>query len=296
MPASTRIAVIGPGAIGATVAAWLAQSPGLDVTLCVRTPFSGLAIETPEGAISADPVVLTDPAQASPVDWVLVCTKTYDAPAAALWIERLLGPETRVAVLQNGVEHVARFAPYVPAGRIVPAMVDIPAERDAPGRVRQRREGVIVVPAGVNGEAFVGLFAHTALRVTTVADFASVLWRKLAVNCAGAVSALTLKPHIVTRDPEIAELMYGLVRECVAVGRAEGAVMDDETARRVVEGYQASPPDSVNSLLADRQAGRRMEWDARNGVIARLGETHGIAAPLNKLAATLLRASEPDPA
>lgn len=288
----TSIAVIGPGAIGATVAAWLAQSPERDVILCARTPVDGLVIETPDGTIAASLEVLTDPAMARPVDWVLVCTKTYDAPGAARWIEKLLGPDTRVAVLQNGVEHIARFSPYVPVERIVPAMVDIPAERDAPGRVRQRREGVIVAPAGADGATFVDLFRHSALKLSTSDDFTSVLWRKLAVNCAGVVSALTLKPHIVTRDPEIADLMYGLLHECVAVGRAEGAVLDDETARRVVKGYQASPPDSINSIHADRMAGRPMEWDARNGVIARLGAKHGIPTPLNALVATVLRAAE----
>lgn len=292
----TSIAVIGPGAIGATVAAWLAQSPDFAVTLCARTPLRGLAIETPSGPIAADPEVLTDPAAARPMDWVLVCTKTYDAPGAARWIERLLGPETRVAILQNGVEHLARFAPYVPVERIVPVMVDIPAERDAPGRVRQRREAVLIAPDDANGRAFAALFAGTDVKASTDADFVSVLWRKLAVNCAGVVSALTLKPHIVTRDPEIAALMDGLLRECIAVGRAEGAALDDGTAARVIAGYQASPPDSINSIHADRMAGGRMEWDARNGVIARLGAKHGIPAPLNALAATILRASEPDPA
>ena len=118
---TTSIALIGPGAIGATVAAWLAQSPDLALTLCARTPVERLEIDTPGGTISAQPQVLTDPADAKPVDWVLVCTKTYDAAGAAAWLERLVGPGTRVAVLQNGVEHVARFAPYLPVERIVPA-------------------------------------------------------------------------------------------------------------------------------------------------------------------------------
>lgn len=292
MSATTSVAVIGPGAIGSTVAAWLAQSPDLAVTLCARSPIGDLVVETPGGTITASLDILTDPAMARPVDWVLICTKTYDAPGAARWIERLLGQRTLVAILQNGVEHITRFSPWVPVDRIVPAMIDIPAERDAPGRVRQRREGVIVVPAGPDGNAFVELFAHTALRVSTNVDFTSVLWRKLAVNCAGAVSALTMKPHVVMRDPEIAELMYGLLGECVAVGRAEGAVLDDQTAERVVEGYQASPPDSINSIHADRMAGRPMEWDARNGVIVRLGAKHGIPTPLNALVATILRAAE----
>ena len=287
-----KIAIIGPGAIGATIACWLAQSPALEVTLCARTPFDGLVVETPDGIIEADPVIFTDPAQVAPVDWVLVCTKTYDAAAVALWLEHLVGPGTRVAVLQNGVEHVARFSPYLPAERILPAMVDIPAERDAPGRVRQRREGVIIVPAGADGADFTGLFAHTKLKVATDPDFTSVLWRKLCVNCAGAVNGIALKPHIIARDPDIADYMRGLVAECVAVGRAEGADLDDDIVRRVVEGYQASPPDSINSLLADRLAGRRSEYDARNGVIVRLAERHGIPTPLNRLAVALLRAAE----
>ena len=285
-----QIALIGPGAIGATVAAWLAQGGAHEVTLCARTPFETLEIETPGGPISARPLVLTAPAAAQPADWVLICTKTYDVAGTAAWLTGLVGPQTRVAVLQNGVEHVARFAPYVPPERIVPAMVDIPAERSAPGRVRQRREGVIVVPEGA--EDFVALFARTDLRVSTDADFLSVLWRKLAVNCAGAPTAIVMKTHFISRDPAIEALMLRLVEECVAVGRAEGALLDDDTARRVVSGYQASPGDSVNSLLADRLAGRAMEYDARNGVIARLGAKHNIPAPMNALVADLLRAAE----
>jgi 2-dehydropantoate 2-reductase len=286
------IALIGPGAIGATVACWLAQSPELDMTICARTPFERLVVDTPDGTIEADPPVLTDPARAAPVDWALVATKTYDASAAARWLDHLVGPETRVAVLQNGVEHVERFTPWVPVERILPVMVDIPAERQAPGHIRQRREGVLVVPASTDGEAFVRLFAHTRLKVASHKDFTSVLWRKLCVNCAGAVNGIALQPHRIAHDPDIADFMRELVAECVAVGRAEGAVLDDETARRVVEGYQASPGDSVNSLLADRLAGGRSEYDARNGVIIRLGEKHGIPTPLNRLATALLRTAE----
>ena len=87
--------------------------------------------------------------------------------------------------------------------------------------------------------------------------------------------------------------MRGLIRECIAVGRAEGADLPDGLADDVVAGYRAGPADSVNSMLADRLAGRPMEIDARNGVIVRLGTRHGIATPLNAMAATLLRAVSP---
>ncbi len=286
----TRIALIGPGAIGATVAAWLAQSPGLALTLCARTPLDRLEIETPGGRIGAKPEILTDPAEARQVDWVLVCTKAYDVAGAAAWLDGLLGPETRVAVLQNGVEHVARFAPYVPVERIVPAVVDISAERAAPGRVLQRMNGTILVPAGADGDAFVALFAHTPIGARTTGDFTTALFRKLTVNCAGGVCGIVDKPNGIARDPAIAEVMLALAGECVAVGRAEGARLDDDLAASVVRGYQTTAPDSINSLHADRRAGRPMEIDARHGIIVRLGEKHGIPTPMNRLAVTLLAA------
>jgi 2-dehydropantoate 2-reductase len=292
MAEPTTIALIGPGAIGATVAAWLAQSPDLALTLCARTPVERLEIDAPGCVVTAEPDVLTDPADAKPVDWVLVCTKTYDVAGAAVWLERLAGPDTRVAVLQNGVEHVARFAPYLPVARILPAVVDISAERSAPGRVLQRMNGTILVPAGADGQAFVALFAHTPIEVRTTEDFTTALYRKLTVNSAGGVCGIVDKPNGVARDPAIAGLMLALAEECVAVGRAEGARLADDLAASVVRGYQNVPPESINSLHADRMAGRPMEVDARHGIIVRLGEKHGIPTPMNRLAVTLLTAAQ----
>jgi 2-dehydropantoate 2-reductase len=194
-------------------------------------------------------------------------------------------------VLQNGVEHVARFAPFVPAGQIVPAVVDIPAERSAPGLIHQRRMGTIIVPQGHDGQAFVGLFAHTPIAVATTDDFTAVAWTKLALNCAGAVSALTLQPGGIAWRDDIAEIQRGMVRECIAVGIAEGARLDPSLADEVIAKYRAAPRDSVNSLHADRAAGRPMELDARNGVIVRLGAKHGIATPINAMIVALIEAA-----
>ena len=83
--------------------AWLAQNPGLAVEVCARTAFDRLEVETPGGPLTASPRVLTAPDQASVVDWAIVTTKTYDAAATGDWLARLVGPDTRVAVLQNAV-------------------------------------------------------------------------------------------------------------------------------------------------------------------------------------------------
>lgn len=286
-----RVAVIGAGAIGGTIAAWLAQGDAHEVQLCARSPLDDLEVDTPVGTIRAAPRVLTDVRDARSADWVLVATKTYDCASAAAWLPGLMTAETRVAVIQNGVEHRERFRGVVPDARIVPVIVDIPTERTAPGRILQRRAGTIMVPEGPDGAALVALFAGTPIVASTTADFVTAAWRKLAINSAGIVSAITLRTAEVAHDPGAAEAMRALVRECIAVGRAEGADLPDALADEVVQGYRRDDPQSMNSLHADRIAGRPMEVDARNGVIVRLGERHGIETPSNRMAAALLAAA-----
>lgn len=287
----TTVAVVGPGAIGSTVAAWLAQDGELQVTLCARSAVQRLEIHSPRGVISASPPVLTDPASATAVDWVVFAVKTYDAPKAAAWLERLQGPDTRVAVLQNGVEHIERLRPHVDAARIVPVVVDIPAERLAPGIVRQRRGGTLVAPSGPDGEAFAALFSGTVIEASVTDDFVTVAWRKLALNAAGAVCAALGQPSGIAEQEPIAELICTVVRETVLVGRAEGALLGDDLPDAVVIRMRANAPLFVNSLQADRMAGRPTEIEARNGVVVRRGALHGIATPANAVLVALIGSS-----
>jgi 2-dehydropantoate 2-reductase len=287
----TEIAIIGPGAIGGTLAGWLSLDPRHRVIACARTAFPDLVVETPGRRIEAPIEVLTDPGEARPAPWILATTKTYDTPGAARWIERLLGPESVVAVVQNGVEHLARFANRVPLERTLAVIIDIPAERRGPGRIVQRRQGNITVPEGELGRRFVALFAETGLTPKTTTDFVTAAWRKLALNSAAVVSALTMQPARVVRNEKAAALMRDIAAETIRVGRALGAKLDDALADEVVARLGASAPETVNSLLADRLAGRRTEIDARNGVIVRLGAEHGIPTPLNRMAVALIEAA-----
>ena len=286
----TKIAVIGPGAVGSTIAAWLMQDASHTVVLAARSALTSIEVQTPERFLNASPHVITNVNEAGPVDWVLVTTKAYDSKTASVWFEGLCAPDTIVAVLQNGVEHVERFESFIPRERILPVMVDVPAERTAPGRVKQRRNGRMVVPAGEIGARFVRLFSHTPIAVSQTGDFKSEVWAKLCVNAAGALSAIVSKPAVIARHEGVAKIMEQIIRECIAVGHAEGAILDDSLAESIVAGYQ-STPESINSIHADRLAGRQMEIDARNGVIVRLGRKHGIPTPVNEMVVALLEAS-----
>ena len=285
-----RIAIVGVGAIGGVTAALLQQAGGHELLLCTRRPMSGLSVDTPDGLVNVRAVFVTDPNDASEVDWVIVATKAYDVAGAAKWLDRLCSKGAPVAVLQNGVEHRERFAPYVATEKIVPVMVDCPAERQATDRIRQRGVMHLKVADNALGRDFVELFAGTTTDATVVPDFLSVVWRKLCFNSAGVLSALVMQPAGVVRGEAMGDVALQIIRECAAVARAEGAHLEENVADVVLAAQRAAPADSINSMLADRQANRPVEIDARNGVIVRLGRKHGIATPANSMAVALMEA------
>jgi 2-dehydropantoate 2-reductase len=220
-----------------------------------------------------------------------VATKTYDAKGAAEWRSPLCKGGAPVAVLQNGVEHRERFANDVSTELILPVVIDCPAERQRDGKVLQRGAVRMQVEAGGLGREFSQLFAGANANVELTDDFITAAWQKLCVNSAGAISALVAKPSgVLQQDEALGEVALEIVGECVAVGRAEGARLEDDIGLQVLEGYRAQPPDSINSMLADRLAGRPMEIDARNGVIVRKGEKHRIRTPSNQMVVALLQA------
>jgi len=290
----SRIAVVGLGAIGGALAAPLVESGQHDVVLCVREPFERLVVESPARTVEVHARCETDPTRVGPADWVLLATKAQDVPGAAKWLAALARAGTVIAVLQNGVEQRERLAPFAGAAEVLPVVVELPARRTAPGRVRMRGGARLTAPAGRAGAAFAALFASGGVAVELAADFTTAAWHKLCLNSAsGALTALTSRPIGVLHEPGMAELALGIMRECLAVGRAEGAALDDSVADAILARLLALPPDSGNSMLYDRLAGRPLELDARNGAIVRFGARHGIATPLNSAATALLAAQTP---
>jgi 2-dehydropantoate 2-reductase len=288
--AMARIAIVGVGAIGAVIAALLQSIEQHELILCTRRPLPHLNVETREGSINISYTNITAPSQAELVDWVIVATKTYDAPGAGAWVEHLCKHGAPVAIIQNGVEHRERFAPYAPTEQIVPVIIDCPAERRAPESVHQRGPAELFIQADMLGRSFAAIFHGSAAQITLTADFLSAAWRKLCINSAGSISALLGKPAGVFQDEAIGEATLEVVRECAAVGRAVGAILDDDLPEKVLTQYRNYPIDSVNSLLADRLAGRPMETDARIGAIVHYGRQNNIPTPLNGLLLSLLEA------
>jgi 2-dehydropantoate 2-reductase len=285
-----KIAIIGVGAIGGVVAALLESTKQHRITLCTRRPLEILTVTTPEKVISVKMENITDPVAAEVADWVLVATKAYDAKSTSAWLQRLCGKDTPVAILQNGVEHRENFSTFVNPEMILPVIIDCPAERQQNGSILQRGPAQMKVENNRLGSEFAELFRVSKAEVTLTDDFLTAAWQKLCMNSAGAIPALMMKPAGVLHDEALGEVVLEIIAECVAVANAEGAHIDEGIGLKILEKYRSQPKDSINSMLADRIAGRPMEIDARNGVIVRKGGKHGIRTPANKMVVALLHA------
>jgi 2-dehydropantoate 2-reductase len=293
------VAVIGLGSIGGVIAGMLGALDRYDVLACVRRPIDRLIVERPDGTIDLPIRALTDPADAPPVDWVLLCTKTQDTEASAPWLKRLCGARTRVATLQNGIGHAERLAPFVGQATVVPTIVYYNSERIAPAHVRYRRgsEYDFAVSDDAGGQAFAALLDGTPMPVLCSGDFKTLAWRKLLLNAAAnPISALTLQRNAVFRRDDIKALCLALLQEAAAVGRADGAQLAADEPEQSMARLLAIPPDAGSSMYFDRLAGRRLEIEALTGAVVAIGEKHGMPTPFNRMLLALARAASGTPA
>ncbi|GAC1396738.1 MAG: oxidoreductase [Mycobacterium sp.] len=287
-----RIALIGPGAIGATVAAYL-HAVGHPVLLCGRTPRSSIEVRPDEH----DPIVLpgpvhTDPSKVDgPVDVVFVAVKDTQNEQAAAWLGRLCDEHTMVCALQNGVEQMERVGRFCLSSTVVPVAVWIGSEIQPEGWVRVRTEPRLVLPKTDAATSLAELLCRAGIVVELDPDFISAAWRKLLVNAVVAFMVLSGRRAGIFRRDDVAALGRRYLAECLAVARADGANLRDEVIEEIVGMLIQAPPDITTSMLTDREASRPLEWDIRNGVIARKAAAHGLATPISGVLVPLLAAA-----
>jgi 2-dehydropantoate 2-reductase len=290
------IAVVGPGAVGTTVAAYLcaARHP---VLVCGRTPRPQIELRPDD----ADPIVVpgpvcTDPAEITgPVGIVLLATKATQNADGARWLARLCDEHTTVVVLQNGVEQVEQVQPHCPSSTVIPGIVWFSAETQPDGWVRLRGEARLALPTGPAATTFAELWRGAGGTADCDPDFTTAAWRKLLVNAVAGLMALTGRRSGMFRRDDLAALARCYAAECLAVARAEGAQLGDDVADGTVDLFRQAPTDMGTSMLADREAARPLEWDIRNGVIIRKARAHGIATPISDVLVPLLAAGSDGP-
>jgi 2-dehydropantoate 2-reductase len=295
MPDTPTIALVGPGAIGTTVAAALHEA-GRTPAIYGRTAHDHLELRFDGGRIHVPGPVRTNPADIQTTyDLVFVAVKTTQVAAASTWLSGLCNENTVVCVLQNGVEQKALFAPYLSRDQVLPSVIWFPAQRESDASVWLRANPRLTLPDTPAARTVFAALGDTRCSVDVAEDFTSIAWRKLLQNAVAGLMVLTGRRAGMYFRSDIENLSLAYLKECLDVARAEGATLGDEVMREIVDGFRHVPADLGTSILADREAGRTLEWDSRNGVIQRRGRAHGIATPVSDMIVPLLAAASDGP-
>lgn len=295
MPDLPTIALIGPGAIGTTIAAMLHET-GRTPTLCGRSAREHLTLRGDGVDVIVPGPVWTDPtALQRTFDLVFVAVKSTQIEAAAPWLSALCSTRTTVCALQNGIEQKTLLAPHVPGSEVIPSVVWFPAQRESDGSVRLRGKARLTLPNTPRTGVVLAALRGSRCTVEVTEDFTSVAWRKLLQNAVAGLMALAGRRSGMFSRTDITELALAYLWEGLAVARAEGAVLGDAVPQEIVDAFHAFPADLGTSILADRQHERPLEWDIRNGVVQRLGRSHGIPTPVSDVVVPLLAAASDGP-
>ena len=298
-----KIAVMGSGGLGGYYGALLARA-GHDVTFIARGAHlvalreNGLQVKSVHGDFTVAPVQATDtPAEVGPVDLVLVCVKTPDTEQAAQAIKPMIGSETTVMSLQNGIDAGERLGAVVGLERIVGAATWISSAIEAPGVIRQYSQFRRIVLGELDGritarvQAIAEVLRGTGVTVEVTDDILKVLWTKFvfiaAISGIGSVTRLELGDY--RSVPETRTLLVGLMREVEAVARAGGVVLEGDVVEQALALVDGFAPDIKPSMQRDVEAGRRSELKSMIGVLGHRGRELGVATPIaNVVYAVLL--------
>ena len=290
-----RIAVIGAGGIGGPYGASLAKA-GADVTFVARGAHlaaireNGLRIEGDRGETHIRPAQATDDiAGIGTVDIVLCCVKLWDLEVVAEQIRAIIGSQTAVIPLQNGVDAAQRLTSILGYDAVMGGMAFVNGAIIAPGLIRQTGTyqrmtfGELDSHVSERGRRLRDLCEAAGFEGVLSRDIMVPVWEKfiLLVPLSG-LNALTRLPLGKWRDdPDLLALYEGALRETVAVGLAEGVRLRSDIVDKTLAQMRSMPPHHTTSMGNDLIRGNRLELPWFAGKVVELGRRHGIETPVN---------------
>ena len=290
-----KVAVIGAGGAGGYFGARWAEA-GLDVTLLARGAHleainsQGLVLHSPLGDARVDVPAVESAAEVGKVDVVVVATKAWQLPPLADVLAPMVGPDTLVFGLQNGVEAADILSTFVPPSQVLGGTCRIISFVEEPGVIRH---------AGIDPTLTIGERAGDgSLRIQPVAealdnarglsveiadDIDAAVWRKFLLFAPmSGLGSITQAPIGVFRSlAEPRSLLVGAVQEVFALARARGVALPPESVEQALQFIDGLPAGGTTSLQRDFRDGARTEIEALSGAVVRLAAEAAVPVPVH---------------
>ncbi|MCZ6557133.1 MAG: 2-dehydropantoate 2-reductase [SAR324 cluster bacterium] len=291
-----KIAIMGAGGVGGFYGGRMAKA-GEDVVLIARGAHlnalqsRGLRVESAALGDFALPDIRAtdDPATVGLVDLVVICVKTYDIGEAIQAIRPMIGEETMVIPLLNGVCAAEEIGDAVGSDHVLGGTVYVNANIVEPGVVRHLAMDRLVFGELRGGssarcKAVHGMFNAAGIEAELSPDIRKDIWSKYVamVAVAGVTSVLRLPEKTVMDDPNTRALLVDSMREIEALANCQGIKLDHDLIDKILSMLDGKPPDTKPSMLIDLEQGRRLEVEALQGTAVRLGKELGVPTPVNE--------------
>ena len=298
-----RIAVFGTGGVGGYFGGLLAHG-GHEVTFIARGQQlraireNGLQVKSVNGDFHVRPAQATDdPAQVGPVDYVVVAVKHYHLDQAAPAMRPLVGAETTVVPLLNGVDAHERLIPALGAGAVVGGLCSLVSLVEAPGVIRQETKLRQVVVGELDRsrservERLVQAWAETGAEAIHAEDIHAALWTKLLfiASFGGVGSLARCNMGEMLGAPETRALFIESMKEVEAVARAGGVGLAPDAVAKALAMAEGFEPNATTSMQRDVADGKPFELEAFSGTVIRMGEAAGVPTPVHRHFYALLR-------
>lgn len=302
-----KVAVMGAGAVGGYFGALLHRG-GVDVNLIARGQHldairaRGLRIQSYQGEFSVPVKAVGDPKEIGPADLILFCVKSYDTESAARQCLPIMGKETAILSLQNGVDNEEKIAAIVGGDKVLGGVAYIGAGVAAPGVIVHTAEGRIVFGELTGGTSERGKHLERILReaglpIEISPDIRGALWRKLCWNAAfNALNALVGgEIDILVRCPKTKALARAVMEEVRMVAASQGVHVPEDAVDKLLQWTATAATWMKTSMRQDVEAGRRLEVDALNGIVVQKGQAANVSTPHNFTLYALLKAMDSRP-
>ena len=296
-----RIAIMGAGGIGGCYGGLLARA-GNDVTLIARGAHlaaikeKGLQLLQPDADFTVDVAATSDPSEAGSVNLVIFSVKAHQNLEAVPLIKPLVGGDTTILTIQNGVESGDELGQVYGAKQVLSGSAYVLSNILSPGVIKQLSPVPKVAFGESNGDrsqralAILDTFSNAGIEADLSGDISKVLWSKLLYNSPanGIASAARLSPRDLMEFPEGAAMFRSAIQEVADVGTAFGVQFGQDDVRGVMDLIAARPMGARGSMQADLEAGRPLELEAIVGSVGRIGRKLNVPTPIFDMLYTLL--------
>ncbi len=298
-----KIAIMGTGGVGGYYGGLLAQK-GQDVIFIARGPHlqaireKGLQVKSVLGDFFVSPANATDdPTEVGPVDLILFTTKTYHTDTTAQAIKPMIGQETVVLSLQNGIDAAELIGAHLGMEHLVGGATWLSAAIEAPGVIGQYSQFRRIVLGEFNGKMTTRLktiyetLQATGITVELSDNILKVLWTKFVfISSVSAIGSLTRVNFGEFRYvPEARGILTEAIGEVAAVAQARGVTLDRDVVDKTLEFIDNIAASIKPSMQRDVEVGRPSELESLIGIVARLGERNDVSTPVMRLAYAMLK-------